>query len=96
MIYLMANPVYGGPLVIGTASEVCTELWGKVKSGYPKNIPRALQAAREGVVFRGYTLTILTHKPTLLTCGARTNKRTLHSTTSLSGVLATPHESIAC
>ncbi len=58
-INIMATPAQGGPTYIGNASQVCTEIWGKVPSGYPRNIKLALEAANKSAAFKGYVWKVL-------------------------------------
>lgn len=64
-VFVMATPVEGAPL-IGTASDVCTELWGTVKSGYPRYISRVLYYAREGGTYKGYKWQVLSAVPVIV------------------------------
>jgi hypothetical protein len=64
-IYISATPVEGGPMYLGVASHVCTTLWGRVPSGYPKHISSALRNARHEGTFKGYRFKVLHNKPVL-------------------------------
>lgn len=65
-VFIMATPVEEGAPIIGSASEVCVELWGTVPSGYPRYICKALSVARDCGKYRGYTLAVLKDRPTVL------------------------------
>ena len=65
-VFIMATPVEGGTPIIGSASELCTELWGTVQSRYPRYISTALRIARDKGEYRGYRLQVLPCKPIVL------------------------------
>lgn len=67
-VYIMATPLNdGGAPLAGTASDVCTELWGTVPSGYPRYISRVLHHAREGGTYKGFKWQVLPAVPLLVT-----------------------------
>ncbi|WOL31408.1 hypothetical protein [Microcoleus phage My-WqHQDG] len=66
-VFIMATPVKGGtPPIIGSASELCTELWGRVESRYPRYISTVLRVARGKGEYRGYKLEVVPCKPRVL------------------------------
>ena len=66
-VYVMATPLNdGGAPLVGTASDVCTELWGTVKSGYPRYISRVLYYAREGGTYKGYKWQVIPAVPVVV------------------------------
>ncbi len=70
-VFIMATPVEGGTPIIGSASELCTELWGTVPSRYPRYISKTLKVARDKGEYRGYKLEVVACKPRVL-CGQAT------------------------
>ena len=69
-VIVMARPVDGGAPIIGSASDVCIDIWGHVPTDHPRRYPRritsVLKAARAGIEFKGYKWEVLPAMPVVL------------------------------